>query len=438
MKRYMMKFFYSFLEYLALFPIFLWFNGLLLSNTFHGFDWFYLLGYYWLGIMVGSWFNKQVLQWGNILLLSGIFIYFFDMNTLWITLLVFVLMSAILYRGILYANESSDQIFRLELMWAFSVPLYFISYPIFRWAATFDYDENLLSFVGIVFIVLLLFLLNNDHLKNATLAKGDRKRINHKVQRQNRFYLIMLFVVVFLITQYNVVRSVLSYFARSVFQFFLWLLQVFQGSPEEEGRIGPAGEMDFFVTEETSERSRLAEIIDQILYTVITILIIIAVLILVYITFKKLSRLLVRFSQFVRHIIGVLANKSDKWNKTSKTGYDDEKESLLELNWHKKIVDNTKKFVRKKFAKRINWEKLTDQEKVRFLYKQFIIQAERDGYQIQASDTALEAVTLVNGEWILTEHERETLAKLYNKARYSNEPLEDVKILDQFTKLHHK
>lgn len=418
------------IECIALFPIFMWVNGLILSEVFKGFNWFYLILFCLSGLIIGRLTENKVIKLVGMLVVSiSLIVAFFEYQSIWQAVFLFCFVNLLLYRGTLYSNVERNNILSLHVLWVFSLPIYFISYFFFRFSTNFNYDEQLLSWVGMAFVITLLFLSNSDHLKHAALSKHKEKQVEPTINRQNRIYIICLFLVVLLLTHFNIFWSIIQTILRTLFRIFSWL------SPEpdhiQRQVTEPRGE-DMLDHIEPSEPSLFIEIIEMIL-KFFTLIILIGLVLFALIKFVPKVYLLSK--QLLHHLIKIISKVFQKHEQEAYLAYEDEKESLLDWkDWQQRVVQKTNQFI-SRFKRKPNWAKLSDKEKVRYLYKQFVLQSRRSGYECSQSETAHEFIKRVGSSGPLSKEEKDQLDLLYNEARYSDHPLEGAERIDVLNKL---
>lgn len=418
------------IEWIALFPVFMWVNGLILSEEFEGFKWFYLILFYLCGQIIGRLTKNKVIELVGLLVVSiGLIVVLFEFQSIWQVVFLLCFVNLLLFRGTLYSNVEQNSALSLQVLWVFSLPTYFISYFFFRFTTNFNYDEQLLSWMGMAFVITLLFLSNSDHLKHAALSKHKEKQVEPTINRQNRIYIICLFLVVLLLTHFNIFWSIIQTLLRTLFTIFSWL------SPEpsltERQVTEPRGEnmLDYI---EPSEPSLFFEIIEMVL-KFFTLVIFIGLILFALIKFVPKVYLVSK--QLLHHLIKILSKVFQKHEQETPLIYEDEKESLLDWkDLQQRVVQKTNQFI-SRFKRQPNWDKLSDKEKVRFLYKQFVLQSRHSGYEYSPSETAHEFIKRVGSSGPLSKEEKDQLDLLYNEARYRDHPLERTERIDLLNKL---
>lgn len=425
----------TFVEYIGIFPILL---GLTIWLVPASLDMHFLIGIlllYMLGICIGKFFQRKVLIASSIFFIA--FIHMLLYNGLLIQYVgILLLSSSILFRGFQYSKTNWNLLLPVHVLWSFGVPLYFISYFIYRYTTMFEAYLPVITVSGFVFLVLLLFRSNTSHLEEATLDNNDKRSVNSVIRQQNYVYITVMLAVITLLTQFGLVKTVILTTIRMIFLMISSFFSLFESdAPVEEPEPEVASEMPFIV-EEINKPSQFAQILEMIATIAAVIVLVIAVIFIVYKISNNFKKFILWVISIIHRMIEIIGGKS-LFDKNTQT-YQDEKETVLD--WNKirnKIKGQTSNFVKTRLLKQKKWEVLSETEKVRYLYRQFIKKAQDEGYQVMKNETAHELLTRIAQDQLLEKETRLTLDQLYSQARYSQEQIKKVN-KDDFQQLLNK
>ncbi len=298
-------------------------------------------------------------------------------------------------------------------MWALGLPIYFVSYIVYMRIEFLTPYLELIGLLGFLLLTVMLFATNRNHLKQETLSKKKEVGVSKDIKRQNYFYLILLLVTVTLITNFQIVQAAFFHAARSVIQGISWLVALLSSDEEVIMEEPEQGQMHAMPGAEESEPSLFAEIMEKILFTVGYALVIGIVLLFIFLLFKRARSFMKRvFAYMIRLFQDVFTKKQEKENNGE---YTDEKEAMFNFKaWR----DENKKKAQDLFAKMANrrrqFKKLSDPEKVRFLYKEMVkVENTYKPYY-----TAHESLAITENVPSVKELER-----LYDEVRYGDKEL---------------
>ncbi|GAB2544964.1 hypothetical protein [Gracilibacillus alcaliphilus] len=348
------------MEGLCFFPIFLLIGIFMFSDTSI---------YYWLiGIAVVFLLSYLLASlsrypaWtliltAGVILLTGWLI----TTSIWIIVPVILILSVVGYRGIQYAYADWGQLLPSMVMWAVSLPSYFIGYLFFYFLEKLQPYLSWLSTAGLIFIVMLLFVTNQNHLQKESLSKGKQK-LSKGMTTLNRGYLLLTLAIVLVITNFQVVQSSLYHMVRGIIQFFIWLGSLFssESGPAEEP---PVQAPSMFPDEPAQEKSAFAEWTELLMQIFVIILLIAGVAFVIALLFKKFRRLLKRIGAALWRAIKQVFIRNGHQQTTM--DYEDTKENLFD--WRKWRKEQKDKWVRT-FTRKTSHQPKTAEERVRRLY----------------------------------------------------------------------
>ncbi|GAE95172.1 hypothetical protein JCM21714_4386 [Gracilibacillus boraciitolerans JCM 21714] len=405
------------IEFIGFFPLFL-LIAVLFFNDSHKYSWFLSL----FVLFVAGYFLRQMLQNRWIALISAavltILLSLIMIANIWslIFSVLFGLISS--YRGIQHAESEWQEILPSRILWAISMPLYFIGYILFiNMDALYRY-QHLISYVGFLFIIVMLFITNHEHLQKESLARDKKKKVGSEIKRLNRMYLIFTLILVFAITNFQVVQAAIYNGVRSIIESVIWLASLFNQDSEIIQDEPQQAQMPAFPEVEAQEPSVFAEWMDRITFVIGFLFLAILIIVFTAVVFKKFRRLLknvfISLWQLIKRVIG------KKQAVEATTDYADEKESLFD--WKKWRHQNQQKieaaFIRVT-QRKPKFEQMSKEEKVRFLYQQIARNMTKQE-KWRSSMTAHEVFALTKNE-----HSLQQLENWYDDIRYGGKSLQD-------------
>ncbi|RCW74707.1 hypothetical protein [Saliterribacillus persicus] len=404
----------SAVEFLVFFPVLLWFALFVLPVET---QLIWLLGILFVGITstIFRFIFLEKARWISLviaIILAGIYAIFVMPSILAITS-GFILAIVTGYRGLLYAENEGADVFPSRFMWALGLPIYFVSYIVYMRIEFLTPYLELIGLLGFLLLTVMLFATNRNHLKQETLSKKKEVGVSKDIKRQNYFYLILLLVAVTLITNFQIVQAAFFHAARSVIQGISWLVALLSSDEEVIMEEPEQGQMPAMPGAEESEPSLFAEIIEKILFTMGYALVIGIVLLFIFLLFKRARSFMKRvFAYMIRLFQDVFTKKHEKENNGE---YTDEKEAMFNFKaWR----DENKKKAQDLFSKMANrrrqFKKLSDPEKVRFLYKEMV----KVENTYKPYFTAHESLAITENVPSVKELER-----LYDEVRYGDKEL---------------
>lgn len=425
----------TFVEYIALFPILLGVTILLVPSSLYVLFLIGILLLYILGICIGKFFQKKILITAILFAIAFIQMLLYD-GSLIQNIGVLLLCCGIIFRGFQYSRTDWKLLLPVHILWSFGVPLYFISYFIYRYAIMFETYLPLITGSGLVFLILLLFKSNSSHLEEATLIDNDKKSVNTVIRKQNYLYITIVLVMITLLTQFGLIKTVILTTIRMIFITITSFFGLFESDkPLEEPVRDAASEMPF-VVENINEPSQFAGIFEIVSTITVIIVLVVAAIFIMYKISNNFKKLILWVVSILRRLIEIIGEKS-LFDKNIQT-YQDEKETLFDWNkLRNKIKGQTSQFVKTRFLKQKKWEVLSETEKIRYLYRQFVKKAQDEGYQVMSNETAHELLTRIDQDQLLKKETRLELDQLYNQARYSQDQIKKVN-KDQYQQLLNK
>ncbi|ENH98415.1 hypothetical protein J416_00469 [Gracilibacillus halophilus YIM-C55.5] len=320
------------------------------------------------------------------------------------------------YRGLLYGENEWSAILPNRIFWAICMPIYLIGYLVFVNVDRLTADTDVISYAGFLFLLCMLFVTNGQHLQKATLEKGKKARVGTQLRRLNQVYLVATLGLVFLLTNFQIVQSAVFHGIRSVIQSVIWFGELFQNDSDVRQEQPQQGAMQPPFSEE-EEPSAFAQLMETIMYGVGIILIVALVLLLIAVLFKKaragIKRVIGSLWRLLKDF--VVRRKPEE----TMSEYMDEKENLWNWqDWRKKQQEKFTSAVKKVMTRKPKFDQLSDEEKVRYLYRVVAKKVYEQGKWSPAY-TAHEVVEQSDNDDMLKQLER-----LYDHVRYGNETIQ--------------
>lgn len=353
------------------------------------------------------------------------------------TIIISLVYIFVLYRSKAYYYKSSEDLLTNFTLWVIGLPVYFFAYFIYRYFEALNPFQNIITWSGVLFIIVTLFLSNRGALKASTLPKSKKTKVSKTIKRKNYVYIIIMFGIIFLVTNFGIVKSLfyktISLFISGILSF----LSLFNHESKPIENRPPANEQPLPVIE-AGEPSTLAVILEKLMYIAFYIIVTLLFIALIIYGGRRIGHIIRTIYKWLMKQISKFLNLSEPFPQEFPE-YIDEKESLLDLNkLQSKVKEKVKGLFRKRFYQQPKWEELSEHERVRYAYKQLVKNQILQGYQFQPSNTSTETLNDIIMRVESKRPELNSLIKSYSKARYGNKPLssDEVEIVKAFFNSH--
>ncbi|MGP4040706.1 hypothetical protein ACTWP4_12555 [Gracilibacillus sp. D59] len=317
------------------------------------------------------------------------------------------------YRGIQHAENEWEDILPSRIFWAVSLPIYFVGYLVFINIDSLEGYQHWISYLGFLFIMVMLFITNREHLQKESLTKGKKKKIGPEIARINRVYMVLTLLFVFVITNFQVVQSALLNGIRSIIQSIIWLATFFESGDDiirEEPQSNQAPQLP---AAEEQDTSWFAELMDTLTYILGIVIAAVLIILFIALLFKRFRQLISRAVKYLWNLIRQVFGKKDLVEAT--TDYADEKESLFDWKkWRKENQEKISEAFRSITRRKPKFDQLESEEKVRFLYRRVARDVKKQE-KWRESLTAHEVLALTEKNQQLAQ-----LEKWYDDIRYGN------------------
>lgn len=423
-------------EYLLLLPIFLILGNFIIYDEQL---WYWLLSLFVLfiiGVVYRSIFSNQ--KWwlfSAFSLIIGISSSFIFDGWLLITIALAVIHTFIVYRGMMYASVAWNDLLSLSILWLGGMAVYFVSYFIFRFADSLNPYLDTITLLGTIFIIMTMFLSNSDHLKKTTLSKEEKPFISKHIKNQNRIFLSITIVIILLITNGQMIRDALWNGFRAVVGAVLgWMSRpVSEEMIEAPPETGPM-ESEFPFDDDMGP-SAIAKFLEMIaVYVVYFLLVIVAVFLLLLLIKKTRMWMISRFRQLIQFLKGIVSQVAERGESTQ---YIEEKENVFDWQeWKEEQQSKAKGFIKNIFTRKPSWNSLSNQQKVRYVFKNFLLQ-EIDHAKFKDNATPREILEQLKLSTQVEARQIEQLRMAYEQTRYGEQDI-DEQIVNEIRALIHK
>lgn len=420
------KWYQSVIELLVFFPV-LFLIGIYAIPDHMLWLWFGFISLlYLLGITVGHLFQKRpriisVLV-GAVITGSGV-CFLFDRG---VTQVVsWILGTAAFIRGVQLRVQRWEDIFPLAGLWIGLIE-YFIGYFFFTRLDGLKPFSLAFGWIGIIYMVIMLFTLNFIHLKSASLP-GDREPvIPGTIKKHNRLLISVMLIIVGIISFFNSLREglnrLLSGIGHIVWKFLAFLSELLAPTTSQEQPDLKGGDFEELLppVKEKSPSIFWDKVI-EILGSVMAIVAGLAFLgLLVYIIYKLFKKLVAWLSRFYQ-----LGKEMEYYG-----AYIDEKESLMDLKeLGKNYVNRFQQWLAALMEREPKWDELkSNKERIRYIYRHFLISCIAAGYSFKEYLSPAEIGRELSQRDPEKSRDIEELTVAYQQVRYGEKDVADEKI----------
>ncbi|WP_170287552.1 DUF4129 domain-containing protein [Aquibacillus halophilus] len=340
----------------------------------------------------------------------------------------YLLTFVFLYRGLLYVEQEWDELFLPTYMWVVGLPIYFSGYFLYLNVNKLTVYSGLILWSGIILIVLTLFITNHRRLMEADLSNSHKTTINRAVQRHNRIFIILTLCLALFITNFKVFQDFLYSVTSNIFRSLFWVLSLLDGG-ESNGEQPSPNEMQFFPSVGENEQSLLAVWFERIFLFIVSVLLILAIIMLVIYLINKLNRNITAVFSKVFQFLNRLLRINNQ--EAIEQEYVDEKE--VTFDWDdvlKHTKNRASELLFNRLKRRASWDNLTNTDKVRYLYRQFINNQINNGYSVHPYHTPREILEEINKQAPIKKEVLSQLQESYEQARYGRVQVSDEKVKD--------
>lgn len=330
------------------------------------------------------------------------------------------------YRGYIMMAKEWYHFFRWQ-MYLSGLLLYFITYIFYVNVETMRAHLGLITAGGIASLIVVFFIHNAKMLRHVT-HDGNRAP-SSPVTLYNLLMVAMVLLAVFIIAGFSYIRNAFRWLLDGIAACIAFLVNLIarpgNNIPEEMIDEDPSLGM--------GEPSSLMVHLEKVA-------IIIAIIIGLALCFLLLRYGLPRLMNGLRKAMTGLANFLRKlfgieaMRQHAPAGYIDEQSKLTDL---KDLTDSyanrMKAWLKGKWVREPGWNQLANnRERAKYLYRSLVNRSISDGYRYRSELTPLETGKDID-DWqtkrgLSAGQQHESITQLYNRARYSEENIDDLEI----------
>lgn len=269
-----------------------------------------------------------------------------------------------------------------------------------------------LTWMGAAALGLTLLIVNRQYVLDETLPGNDQPVLERRVLRYNRWFIILLLILIALVAFLPQLQQWVSDVARGIAAWISgWFSSGAEQAPEPPSMSEPPPEMPF-LDEETKPPSQWMKVLEQVLIYGVFTVIGVGLLYVLFRFGKVLPSLYRKFSAWMNRMM-------NRQNVQPQLGYEDEVENI-EHDPASKRLRRLLSGVRIGGRHRVGEGSEFLNEKIRQMYRLILSRSIREGYNWKASFTPRETESDLK-EWDgRKDRIPQSLIELYEEARYGN------------------
>jgi hypothetical protein len=326
------------------------------------------------------------------------------------------------YRGARMEHEPWERMFPVSF-YAVGLIVYFIASVILQFVPSFDAYMSFLTWFGLLALAITLLATNQFTMKLETLSGDKEAFIARGVLWQNRILVAIAFVIIIMIVFFRKLQAALGWLKELIFS---WLSALFNQSsvqtPTEPEKAAPPPSLGL---EGNGPPALWLQWLEKVMMFVVGAALVIGLLVILYLVAKRIPKVVNQLYTWLRAILG------QKSQRQKAVGYVDDIESLMD--WKAFNSDMTARFkhwIEERFTQRAQWNSMDNQERIRYLYKQWIRRNVRSGYQPQKHLTPQETSRDMKQKDKLHSVAPEAFIRVYEQVRYGDKLPEDRSVTD--------
>lgn len=326
-----------------------------------------------------------------------------------------------IYRGMMHVDQSKNTRLPIPYLWIGGFGIYVVSYFVFRFVDTLSPYLSFITVAGVVFVSITMFLSNSDRLKSATLSKQRNPAVSREVKGKNSLFLGITILLIILVANAHMIRdgflNVVSTIVQSIFGD--------SPDPSQEG-VGdeppPSSSVDAPGGLPEGEPSTVAKALETIImYSMYVLLIVGAVLLLLFI-FKQTRKHVLNIFNTVINFLKQMVTPTT--NNEATEAYVDEKENIFNWEEWKETQQGKMKKVFDYFKREPSFKSLSNQEKIRYIYRELFLQRKKDiDYKI--SNTPRENLQAITASSTIDKEKVKKLQIAYERMRYGDKEIDE-------------
>jgi hypothetical protein len=328
-------------------------------------------------------------------------------------------------RGTFITKRGWKNVFPIHYYWI-GLILYFVESVIFRINPDTRVFLPVLFWLGFLSVAVTLIMTGQDRIIQESLPdKNGRHQVNPNQLRNNRLFSIAILMIIFMVAAIKQISEALLWLNRifwSSVRYIIHILNKLTSSPPQEAAPNKAAPPPLLSSNDSP--SVFWVWLEKCLYILIIVVTIALMLFLLYKFYKWVRR---NSAALYKWIMGKLSKNRIE----AVSGFEDESTRLVTfgglIKGYSSKVSDWLELLRKREVK---WSDLTtNAERIRYLYRQFVVKNLSKGTKINLDLTAQETISAMQQKKGQSSHLNEKLlSRLYNQARYSNHSIHDEEV----------
>ncbi|MCM3042770.1 DUF4129 domain-containing protein [Paenibacillus motobuensis] len=333
----------------------------------------------------------------------------------------------------LQGMTATDRAGMAKLYW-YGVALYFVAGIVYSRVALLHGELGLITWFGVGCLAIALFTTNFEYLRYTTLS--DHSRLPRGLRRHNTLFIVIILGLVVLLAA-GAGRWIGNLLLKFVRYIFAWLTRS-SGEPKElepeEVQEPPA----MFFPGEVQKPGLLSQILDILFYVIGGAVIAAMIGFALYWLYKNAGGF---WKRSIDRLLALL-RRQDLAGENK--GYRDEEVSIFSWEERKQRLGNWRTVLSRFGRRQERYEDMhSNQERVRFLYRRFLLTRRSEGCEIKPELTPLEmARDMQRHNDNEKKHQRgkpgqaahkvaiEPLILLYYRVRYGGQEPDDEEVAD--------
>jgi len=327
-------------------------------------------------------------------------------------------------RGIQLRGNRWEEMFPHTGLWG-GLAAYSIGYFFFTRVEALKPYIGIFGWVGIIYMILVLFVINFNQLKSASLPGDKEPVLPQIIKKYNRLLITIMLMLVGIISFFDRLKEGVLWLSNTigylVMKFIVFLSQLLAAS--KQGGMNPEGGGGIFDLLPPIEE-KPPSIFDYIIQIISIVIAIIAGLVIIALMgfalfklFKKIAAWLTRFYE--------LGKDMEDYG-----GYVDEEEKLMDFReLGKDYAERFRQWLAGLMEREPKWDELkTNKERIRFIYRHFLLRCIAGGYNYKKHLTPVETGKELSKWHPDKAQDLMELAEAYDCARYGDKEVDDSKM----------
>jgi hypothetical protein len=339
--------------------------------------------------------------------------------------------AVLLFRGMAFAERGWEEVFPIAALWV-GMLAYFVAYFFFKHVEELKPYSFIITWMGFIHIAISLFIFNSQQLKKATLARENDPVLSVGLLRHNRLLIGVAFILIGVIANFKYLKQAVLWLVNAIiiliFRIVLFLSSLIPMSDLEGGDPQGNGMLDVFPEAQPRDPNIFDYIFEILAYILTIACMVVLFIVIVKILYTAIKKLI--------NLLATLLHEGE-WSASDR-GYVDIKEKVTDLKTlGKDYAKRWKDWLTSLLEREPRWEELPGvREKVRYLYRHFLIRCISQGYNPEKYMTPNEIKEDI-GMWDDEKgRQANVLVPLYNFVRYGRdtEDMVDSEKLDQMAR----